>query len=53
MSFDYDIAMPELAEQGMKRIEWADAHMPVLRLIRQRFGKEQPLKGQRVSACLH
>jgi adenosylhomocysteinase len=42
-----------LAEQGKRRIEWANQHMPVLQLIRKRFIKEQPLKGVRLSACLH
>jgi adenosylhomocysteinase len=42
-----------LAKQGRMRIEWADASMPVLRAIRARFAKEQPLKGVRIAACLH
>ncbi len=42
-----------LAEPGKRRIEWANQHMPVLQLIRKRFIKEQPLKGIRISACLH
>jgi adenosylhomocysteinase len=42
-----------LAEPGKRRIEWANQHMPVLQLIRKRFIKEQPLKGVRLSACLH
>ena len=42
-----------LAEKGKRKIEWANQHMPVLQLIRKRFIKEQPLKGIRVSACLH
>jgi adenosylhomocysteinase len=42
-----------LAARGKARIEWADASMPVLRLIRERFEKEKPLKGIRMSACLH
>ncbi|HPH95917.1 MAG TPA: adenosylhomocysteinase [Anaerolineaceae bacterium] len=41
------------AEGGRRRIEWAEREMPVLRLIRERFAKEKPLKGLRVSACLH
>src|SRR6476619_942882 len=44
---------PGLAERGRSRIEWAEAEMPVLRQIRERFEKEQPLKGLRISACLH
>jgi len=48
-----DIKDPSLAEQGKLRIEWAGREMPVLKLIKQRFAKEQPLKGIRISACLH
>jgi len=53
MSLEYDIRDVELAEGGRRRIEWAEFEMPVLRQIRNRFAKEQPLKGTRVSACLH
>ncbi|MGH9428523.1 MAG: adenosylhomocysteinase, partial [Terriglobia bacterium] len=42
-----------LAAKGKKRIEWASRSMPVLELIRKRFLKEKPLKGLKVSACLH
>lgn len=42
-----------LAEGGNLRMEWAEREMPVLRLIQKRFEKEKPLKGVRVSACLH
>ncbi len=42
-----------LKEKGKKRIQWADNEMPVLGLIRERFGKERPLEGMGVSACLH
>ena len=42
-----------LAGKGKTRIEWADQWMPVLNLIRKRFVEEQPLKGIRISACLH
>ena len=48
-----DIAKPELADKGKKRILWADRDMPVLQEIRDRFTKEQPLAGLRMSACLH
>ncbi len=48
-----DIAKPELADKGKKRILWADADMPVLQQIRARFEKEKPLAGLRMSACLH
>jgi len=42
-----------LAELGKNRIEWAELEMPVLRLIRERFAKEKPLKGLKIAACLH
>jgi adenosylhomocysteinase len=48
-----DIKDPSLAERGIRRIEWAEAEMPVLRQIRERFEKERPLEGVRLSACLH
>jgi adenosylhomocysteinase len=48
-----DVKDPKLAPQGKKRILWADRDMPVLARIRERFQKEQPLKGLRLSACLH
>src|SRR5437588_6656525 len=48
-----DIKDPKLAPQGQKRILWADRDMPVLSRIRERFEKEKPLKGLRLSACLH
>ncbi len=50
---NYDIKDNSLAEGGRRRIEWAEREMPVLRLIRERFQKETPLKGVRLSACLH
>jgi adenosylhomocysteinase len=43
----------KLAEKGKLRTEWAERTMPVLRLIRERFKKEKPLKGMKISACLH
>ncbi len=49
----YHIKDINLAEKGKLRIEWAEMDMPVLRMIRERFKKEQPLKGARISACLH
>ena len=49
----HDVRDLALAPIGRKRIEWADRQMPVLRLIRDRFSREQPLKGQRLGACLH
>jgi len=42
-----------LAREGQKRIAWADRHMPVLRQLRERFAREKPLRGVRLSACLH
>src|SRR5262245_54226194 len=48
-----DVQDPKLAPQGKKRILWADRDMPVLARIRERFGKEKPLRGLRLSACLH
>jgi adenosylhomocysteinase len=50
---DYDIKDLSLAEKGLLRIEWARASMPVLAIIEERFEKERPLRGIRVSACLH
>ncbi len=49
----YDVKDPGLAEAGRKRIEWADTNMPVLAVIRERFTKEKPFDGLRMSACLH
>ncbi|MSQ24804.1 MAG: adenosylhomocysteinase [Dehalococcoidia bacterium] len=49
----FDVKDPRLAADGVKRIEWAEREMPVLRLLRQRFAKEKPLKGHRLAACLH
>ena len=49
----YDIKDPSLAEAGRLRIEWAAQQMPVVKLIKERFAKEKPLKGLRISACLH
>ncbi|MBA2283937.1 MAG: adenosylhomocysteinase [Ktedonobacteraceae bacterium] len=48
-----DVKDISLAARGKDRIEWAAKEMPVLRLIRERFTKEQPLKGVRMSGCLH
>src|SRR3990172_1148083 len=49
----FDIKDSSLAEGGRRRIDWAEREMPVLRLIKERFERERPLKGLRVSACLH
>ncbi len=48
-----DVKDIALADAGKRKIEWAQQQMPVLESIRKRFLKEQPLKGLRVSACLH
>lgn len=53
MSDNYDIKDINQAEGGRRRIDWAEREMPVLRQIRERFAKEKPLKGVRLSACLH
>ena len=50
---NFDIKDSKYAEGGRRRIEWAEREMPVLRQIRERFAKERPLEGVRVSACLH
>lgn len=52
-SIQYDIKDINLAPAGKQRIEWADREMPVLRLIRERFGKEKPLAGVKLVACAH
>jgi adenosylhomocysteinase len=49
----YDIKDLTLADEGKRRTEWSERSMPVLRQIRARFAKEQPLRGLKVSACLH
>src|SRR6266516_1133972 len=48
-----DVKDKSLAPRGKERIEWAAKEMPVLRLIRERFAKDTPLKGVRMSGCLH
>src|SRR5471030_556733 len=49
----HDVKDAALAPEGVRRIAWADRQMPVLAAIRERFEREQPLAGYRVSACLH
>jgi len=49
----FDIADVALADTGQRRIEWALQEMPVLRGLRERFGRERPLQGLRLSGCLH
>ena len=53
MAEKYDIKDKSLAPKGKLRIEWADKQMPVLGLIRERFIKEKPLSGIKMSCCLH
>ncbi|MCH8993603.1 MAG: adenosylhomocysteinase [Chloroflexi bacterium] len=48
-----DIRDARLAEEGVRRIEWAAREMPVIATIRERFAREQPLRGVRISGCLH
>lgn len=50
---NFDVKDVKQAEGGRLRIDWAEREMPVLRQIKERFAKEQPLKGMRISACLH
>jgi adenosylhomocysteinase len=50
---NYDVKDLSLAREGRLRIDWDNKEMPVIRLIRKRFGKERPLAGVRISACLH
>lgn len=52
-SQEFDVKSLSLADAGRDRTEWAERSMPVLRLIRERFARERPLAGKRVSACLH
>src|SRR5260370_4039339 len=53
LAFEHDIKDISLAPQGKRRIEWAEREMAGLRLSRERFGTEQPLKGVRLVACAH
>src|SRR2546429_7033605 len=48
-----DIKDVRLADEGRRRTEWAERSMPVLRQLRERFAKQKPLAGKRLSACLH
>src|SRR5580704_11286322 len=50
---EFDVKSLALADAGRDRTEWAERSMPVLRLIRERFARERPLAGKRISACLH
>jgi adenosylhomocysteinase len=53
MTADHDVTDLGLAAEGVRRIEWAEREMPVLRSIRERFARERPLAGLRIGACLH
>jgi adenosylhomocysteinase len=53
MPAPHAIKNPALAKEGRQRIDWAAAHMPVLKLIRQEFEQTQPLRGVTIGACLH
>ncbi len=50
---DFHVKDMNLATQGRYKIEWAEQEMPVLKQIRERFAKEKPFKGLKISACLH
>src|SRR5215211_5465757 len=52
-SIEFDVKDIGLAQDGRRRIEWAEREMPVLRLIRERFSNEQPLRGVKIVACAH
>jgi adenosylhomocysteinase len=53
MTKSFDVKNLELAKTGRDRIDWAAREMPVIRLIKERFAKEQPFKGVRLAACMH
>ncbi|HSN95955.1 MAG TPA: adenosylhomocysteinase, partial [Nitrososphaeraceae archaeon] len=50
---DHRVKDISLAELGKKKIDWAEAHMPVLISLRKKYEDSQPLKGHRVAGCLH
>lgn len=50
---DYDVRELKLAAPGRRKIEWASRFMPVLESIKKKFVKNRPLRGIRISACLH
>lgn len=50
---DYRVSNISLAEEGKKKIDWAEAHMPVLVALRQKYQMVRPLEGVRVAGCLH
>ena len=47
------VAVPELAGEGLQKIEWVRRNMPILRKIQSEFEKEQPFAGKRITVCLH
>lgn len=49
----YDVTNPALADEGLRRIDWALGEMPVLSTLIDQFSAEKPLEGTRISACLH
>jgi adenosylhomocysteinase len=53
MRVEHDVKDLEQAAEGVRRIQWAEREMPVLRAIRERFERERPLEGKRIAACLH
>jgi adenosylhomocysteinase len=50
---DYRVSDVSLAKEGKIKIDWAEAHMPVLSALREKYGKTRPLEGIRVGGCLH
>jgi len=52
-TIEHDVKNMALADEGRRRIEWAESNMPVLRSIRERFARERPFDGLRVGVCLH
>ena len=50
---EFQVKDKSLSPQGHLQIEWAAKHMPVLNIIKNRFEREKPLKGQTLAACLH
>ena len=47
------VAAPELAGEGLQKIEWVRRNMPILRKIQSEFEKEQPFAGKRITVCIH
>lgn len=53
LQMEFRVKDVSLADQGKRRIDWAEAHMPVLVSLKKKYGQTQPLKGIRVAGCLH